>query len=104
MMTWKEHLAHQSAEKKRLRDEWVNQAAALKMGVTPAARHLGIKPQKLQNEFSARGIKTKPPARTFVVAPIKVPKASTARQRKIAAMVAKGYPKNVAEQKAGMIQ
>lgn len=58
MRSWKEQLAFEASEKKRIREEWVRQAAALKMGVTDAARHLGMTPKHLQNYFSRLGIKS----------------------------------------------
>lgn len=66
MRGWQEQLAFEASEKKRIREEWVRQAAALKMGVTDAARHLGMTPKHLQNYFSRLGIKSERD-RTFVV-------------------------------------
>ena len=66
MRSWKEQLAFEAAEKKRMRAKWVKQAAALKIGVTDAAKQLGLHPKQLQNQFTKHGIKSERP-RAFVV-------------------------------------
>ena len=66
MRSWQEQLDFEASEKKRIREAWVRQAAALKMGVTDAAKQLGLSPAQLQKYFSEHGIKSER-HRTFVV-------------------------------------
>lgn len=58
MRTWAQQRAHEASEKQRMRAEWLQQAAVLKLGVTEAAQQLGMSPATLQKEFTRLGIKS----------------------------------------------
>jgi len=57
MRIWQEQLAFEASEKKRMRAEWVQQAAGLRIGITRAASDLGLHPQQLRNMFRAHNLK-----------------------------------------------
>ena len=94
MRGWQEQKAFEAAELKRLRDEWVQQASDLKMGVRDAAKHLGMRADRLQDHFTALGIKTER-RRTYVVKPTKEQRAREAMLKQLrdraARKVAAGY-------------
>tara|TARA_R100001369_G_scaffold16867_4_gene31982 strand:- start:413 stop:781 length:369 start_codon:yes stop_codon:yes gene_type:complete len=94
MRGWQEQKAFEAAELKRLRDEWVHEAADLKMGVRDAAKHLGMRADRLQDHFTALGIKTER-RRTYVVRPTKEQRAREAMLKQLrdraARKVAAGY-------------
>ena len=58
MRSWQEQLDFEASEKKRIRAEWVRQAAALKIGVKEAAQNLGMETTHLHRLMKSHGIKS----------------------------------------------
>lgn len=110
MRTWREQLDFEASEKKRMRAEWVQQAAGLKLGITRAASDLGLHPQQLRNMFRTHNLKNERTS-VFKVTPSHSKQFEDRRQmarmkselrKRAASKVAAGYKPEYARREAAL--